>query len=293
MMLISPATVSAVSAAVDCEPANARVRAGYPARHDPNHVTAKQAAQIEAQTADILRQRGIGEVQPNFLVTVPVAFHVINKGAGRSNGDIPLSMILDQINVLNQSFSTATGGAETGFRFQLQSVTRSTNAGWYTAQPGSSAEYTMKNSLRVGNASMLNIYSANPSGGLLGWATFPSSYGANPRMDGVVVLAESLPGGTASPYNLGDTGTHEVGHWLGLYHTFQGGCGLSGDYVADTPAEQSPAFGCPVGRNTCAALGSDPIRNFMDYTDDACMHVFTLGQTTRMVTAWTAYRALL
>jgi hypothetical protein len=194
---------------------------------------------------------------------------------------------------MNNAFNGNTGGANTGFNFVLQSVSRTNNSTWYTAGPNTSAETQMKNALHVGGATTLNMYMSNPGGGLLGWATFPWSYTSAPLKDGVVVLSASVPGGTAAPYNEGDTGTHEVGHWLGLYHTFQGGCSTNNDFVADTPAEKSPAYGCPAGRNTCKGTrypGNDPITNFMDYTDDSCMFEFTSGQGSRMNSAWTQYR---
>lgn len=215
---------------------------------------------------------------------INVYFHVINKGTGIANGDIPDPMIQDQIQVLNDAF------APWGWSFNHAVTTRTTNATWYTMGPGTAAEAAAKAALRQGSADDLNIYSANPGGGLLGWATFPWSYNSKPTDDGVVVLHSSLPGGAAVPYDLGDTATHEIGHWMGLYHTFQGGCNKRGDLVSDTPQEKSPAFGCPTGRDTCPRPGLDPIKNFMDYTDDACMDHFTSGQDARMDAQFTAYR---
>lgn len=218
--------------------------------------------------------------------TINVYFHVINNGSGASSGNIPDSMITAQINVLNAAY------ASSGWAFNLVQVDRTTNASWYTAGPGSTAEKQMKTALRQGSADDLNFYTNNMGGGLLGWATFPSSYAGNPKDDGVVVLFSALPGGSAAPYNLGDTATHEVGHWMGLYHTFQGGCSAKkGDYVADTAAEKSPAYGCPTGRDSCPRIaGLDPIQNFMDYTDDACMDEFTADQGARMDAQFSTYR---
>ena len=216
------------------------------------------------------------------LVTIPVYVHVIRDNAG--NGDVSDSRIASQLSVLNAAY------APYNYQFSLVSTDRTNNSTWYTSTGGTS-ETQMKNALRQGSADDLNIYCNNMGGGLLGWATFPSSYQSNPKNDGVVVLSASLPGGSAAPYNLGDTGTHEVGHWMGLYHTFQGGCRNPNDGVSDTPQEKSAAFGCPVGRDTCRNnAGQDPIRNFMDYTDDSCMNTFSAGQGARMDSMWATYR---
>jgi hypothetical protein len=218
--------------------------------------------------------------------TINVYFHVITAG---SAGNVSDQMIADQIAVLNAAY------APWGWSFVLADVDRTDNATWYNGCYGnSSIENAFKSALRRGGAEDLNIYTCNPSNGILGYATFPWSYASSPQLDGVVLLDQSLPGGTAAPYNLGDTAVHEVGHWMGLYHTFQGGCDSSGgDYVSDTPAERSPAYGCPVGRDSCVGSrypGRDPITNFMDYTDDSCMFEFTPGQDARMDAQFSAYR---
>jgi PKD repeat protein len=213
--------------------------------------------------------------------SIPVAVHVVAESGGY--GDLSESEINSQMQVLNQAY------AGTGYSFTLASVDRTYNTKWSTHRYGSRNERQMKQALAVDPSTHLNLYFCNIGGGLLGYATFPDMYAENSYMHGVVCLFASVPGGSAAPYNEGDTATHEVGHFLGLYHTFQGGC-TGGDYVSDTAPESSAAYGCPEGRDTCSGGGPDPIHNFMDYTDDYCMYEFTNGQTTRMDQQMALYR---
>jgi len=253
-----------------------------------SEVSAEKHARMEA---DFAAKKVSYKESATAAATLNVYFHVIQKDSTLSGGNVPDSQLASQISVLNTAY------AGSGITWRLAGTTRTTNANWFnTVGPDGSAQTTMKNQLRQGGAADLNVYTvgfASGSGaGLLGYSTFPSDYSSNPKDDGVVMLYSSVPGGTASPYNLGQTLTHEAGHWVGLYHTFQGGCASPGDSVSDTPPEAGPAFGCPTGSDTCSGGGVDPIHNFMDYTDDACMNNFTPGQITRLKQQMSTYRGV-
>ena len=235
--------------------------------------TPEEAAGVQAQVDRWLR------MNPQVAAVggqIQVAFHVIY---GRNNeGNIPQSQVTAQIATLNQTYQG------TGYTFVLASTDRTFNAQWFTMTPQTNKETQAKNALAISPATRLNFYTCKPGQNLLGWAYFPNSFPETDKRHGVVVHYGSVPGGYLTAYNQGETGTHEVGHYLGLYHTFQGGCAAPGDYVSDTPPEASAYTGgnCSLQRDTCPGGGLDPITNYMDYSYDVCLTNFTAGQDARM-----------
>jgi pregnancy-associated plasma protein-A len=233
-----------------------------------------------------------GKAGKNFRAIVPVYFHVITDG---SIGAMTAKQIADQIQVLNLTFGGFEGGVDTGFTFKLVGITRTDDADWFYAGAGGTNEHSMKHTLHAGGNSALNIYSTT-AGPYLGWAYLPEivTKPGQAYLDGVVIDWESWLGTSttyAGRYDQGETGTHEVGHWLNLEHTFYGGCNAKGDFVDDTPAEKEPTRGCPAGKDTCTEPGLDPIHNYMDYSYDTCYTEFTAGQSQRMHDSWLYYRA--
>lgn len=240
-----------------------------------------QKARIRAHMATF-DTAGAAEVGP---IEVPVVFHVIHSGAQGNLSDAKLD---EQLAVLNDCFRPHA------IHFTRVGVTRTDNPSWFKMTMTSAAERKAKTALCVDSTRHLNFYTAAIGAGLLGWATFPSELSADPKMDGVVVLHSTLPGGASAPYDLGKTAVHEVGHWLGLYHTFEGGCQPPGDEVADTPSEARPNSGpADPTRDTCPGGGPDPVTNYMDYTDDSGMVEFTPGQAQRIRQQVNLYRSAL
>ncbi|GLB42589.1 putative pregnancy-associated plasma protein-A [Lyophyllum shimeji] len=245
----------------------------------PHNVTRRVCGTVTSD-ADVLRMeqdfqaKKVAVSDVKTPVTIPVLFHVVSKDSTAIGGNIPDSQIAEQIVVMNKAYGNAS------ITWVLAGTTRTVNAVWFnTAGPDTSAQTAMKKALRQGGANVLQ-------------RLYCRLQFRNPKDDGVVILFSSVPGGTAVPYNFGQTLTHEAGHWVGLFHTFQGGCSGAGDQVDDTPSEASPAFGCPNGRDTCSSAGVDPIHNYMDYTDDVCMTEFTAGQVARLKTQIATYRGI-
>jgi hypothetical protein len=238
------------------------------------------------------------EVRPQLsdVIRIPTYVHVIK---GTHKGErVPAGpkRVRRVISIMNN----AMGGKQSQFsaparyRFSLKDIDYRKRDGWHHAFFNGPRDQRMRRALHRGNQRTLNLY-INGGGPrnqpVLGWSRFPWQYSGAPRLDGVAVNFAALPGGKAKGYNLGDSAVHETGHWLGLFHTFEGGCRGDGDLVPDTPAEGEPSYFCETTRDTCESdPGLDPVHNFMDYSLDSCMNRFTAGQVRRMDAAYEKWR---
>ncbi|KAK0645234.1 Extracellular metalloprotease [Lasiodiplodia hormozganensis] len=217
----------------------------------------------------------------NSTATIDLYYHVILAEGNSTTDFITDDLLNHQTEILNDGF------VPMGYQFRLAETTWTTNASWfYNATQLSQQETDMKTALRKGDKTALNVYIVGLwDSSISAWSTVPLELDFNIPNDGVVLHNSILPGGANKIWTLGKTLIHEAGHWVGLYHTFSGGCENNFDYVDDTPLEAVPAAswdalgGCPEGRDTCPdAPGLDPIHNYMDYTSDECRTEFTPGQ---------------
>jgi hypothetical protein len=223
-------------------------------------------------------QAGLGPAQINLI------FHILSGEA--MEGNVSDSVLLAQISVLNEAYRS------TGLHFNVSEVRRYPASVYFAGGcfPTTEQGIRMKAELAVNPARFVNIYTCKlqlPY--IAGYASLPNEFPEYDHQHGVIVDYGTLPG-SAPPLDMGHTLVHELGHYFGLFHTFQGGCPEPGDGVADTPAEASAAFGCQAGRDTCSEAGLDPISNFMDYSDDSCTNNFTTLQAVRMQASIAAFR---
>jgi chitodextrinase len=233
------------------------------------------------------------------IIKIPVVVHVIYSNAQEN---ISTAQIQSQLDVLNEDFRRTNSdannkwsqAADTQIEFALAAIdpngnptngiTRksSTRTSWGTND-------AMKSSAQGGvspwdTSEYLNMWVCNIGGGILGYAQFP---GGSAATDGVVMSPQyfgSSDKGSgfylSAPFDKGRTTTHEVGHFLNLRHIWgDGGCSVD-DFVSDTPTSDAANYGCATGHVSCGS--EDMVENYMDYSDDSCMNLFTQGQKNRM-----------
>lgn len=227
----------------------------------------------------------------NGIVYIPVVVNVLYKTAAEN---VSLAQIQSQIDVLNADFSAANSdigsvpvtfqgvqAGDAGIRFVLDQVIRkvTSKSSWRT-------DDAMKKSSRGGidptsPSTKMNMWCCTMSGGILGYAQFP---GGSAATDGIVITNTAFGVTTAgAPYNKGRTATHEVGHYLNLRHIW-GDATCGNDFVGDTPLHNGANYGCPASgaRSSCSGTPVMMTMNYMDYTNDLCMYMFSAGQKTRM-----------
>ncbi len=228
----------------------------------------------------------------NGVIEIPVIVNVLYKTSAQN---ISATQIASQIDVLNKDFSATNSdysltpsifqsvrSGDVNVRFVLDQVIRKS-----TSKSSWGTNDAMKKASGGGIAATspttkLNLWVCNLSGGILGYAQFP---GGSAATDGVVIddNAFGSTGTVSAPYNKGRTATHEVGHWLNLRHIW-GDATCGSDLVGDTPSHNTANYGCPTypHKSTCTGTPVEMTMNYMDYTDDACMYMFSAGQKTRM-----------
>ncbi|OJJ30742.1 hypothetical protein ASPWEDRAFT_120224 [Aspergillus wentii DTO 134E9] len=283
------------------------------ATHAPND---RLKAAHKHLSADEMNQYVVGHESRERVTPIEIEtwFHIVS--SEEESEIVTDGMINEQLSYLQNAYENVT------ISYRLEGITRSVNNTW----AHNADDLGMKAALRRGSYSTLNVYfqtnlqashgagarAVNPenkrnshvsnqlSSSVLGFCTLPdpSVNASSPRSayvkDGCNVLAKTMPGGSLMHYNRGGTAIHEIGHWNGLLHTFEGeSCSPDnpGDYIADTPVQSIPTDGCPARKNSCPdSPGLDAIHNFMDYSSDECYETFTPGQMKRMRGMWSSMR---
>ncbi|KAJ5888870.1 hypothetical protein N7495_008911 [Penicillium taxi] len=292
---------------VHCSPIISHVR-GICATENPDASFLNSLLQVKSDEARLIPAGSEARQSP---IEIETWFHIISSRSEVSQ--VSDDMINSQLAILQNAYEDAD------ITYRLRGITRHVNDLW--AQNGD--DLGMKQAVRQGTYQTLNVYFQTDlrasvgqdgridNGGtikpkdlatsVLGFCTLPdpqvnaSSSPTDYVKDGCNILAKTMPGGSLDLYNRGGTAIHEIGHWNGLLHTFQGeSCSGDnpGDYIPDTPQQYSPTDGCPVRRDSCPSLpGVDLVHNFMDYSSDVCYESFTPGQIQRMRSMWAAMRA--
>lgn len=244
---------------------------------------------IEKQCEAFIKLRKTGKINLIDTIAIPAVVHVIYNTDDENISD---TQIHSQIDVLNKDFSKTNSdisqlpkefadiASSINIRFSLDSIIRisSTRSFWGT---NDQMKFSSNGGSDVVNPEThLNIWVCTIGNGILGYAQFP---GDSASTDGIVISPQffGTEGFVSPPFDRGRTATHEVGHWLNLRHIWGDGNCAQDDFVEDTPTSDGPNYGCP-GYPTIRCSSNDITMNYMDYTDDACMYMFTEGQKDRM-----------